>query len=433
MNDLTHHRSQIPASERETLVRSHLAKGGIFGALDVGTTKVACLIGRAESDHTIRVLGFGWQRGAGVRGGGITDIDAAERAIRAAVAQAEDMADHHLTKLTVNLSCGQPQSRLFHVQWPIGGRTVTANDLRQLVREGQNRARAEGREVIHCLPIDFLADETEGVRDPTGLHCDQLTARLHVLDAATGPLRNLETAIGRAELAIADFVAAPYAAGLASLVEDERELGATVIDMGGGTTSLAVFSEGQLLHSAQLPVGGVHVTADLARGLSCSLATAERLKTLYGNLQASPDDDLEMLPVPLVGEDDHQYQRVPRSMLVGIIKPRLEETFELLRDRLENAGLGPAAEGRIILTGGASQLIGARELAGKILNRQVRLGRPLGIRGLPEAASGPSFATAAGLLAYAAGDGRSIANLDFEPNSSPNLLDRILSFLRLTP
>ena len=430
MNDLAH-RITAPVTEREPVVRPRLTRGGIYGALDVGTTKVACLIGRSESDQTLRVLGFGWQRGQGVRGGGITDIDAAERAIRAAVAQAEDMADHHLTRLTVNLTCGQPQSRLFHVQWPIGGRAVSGHDLNQIVREGQSRARAEGREVIHSMPIDFAADETEGVRDPTGLHCDQLTARLHVLDAAQGPLRNLEPAIGRAELTIADYVSAPYAAGLATLVEDERELGATVIDMGGGTTSLAVFSEGQLLHTAQLPVGGVHVTADLARGLSTSVATAERLKTLYGNLQSSPDDDLEMLPVPLVGEEDHQYQRVPRSMLVGIIRPRLEETFELLRDRLEHAGLGPAGEGRVVLTGGASQLIGARELAAKILNRQVRLGRPLGIRGLPESATGPSFATATGLLAYAAGDGRSIAHLENDHNSSPGVLDRILSFLRL--
>jgi len=430
MNELSH-RLLTPPSEREPVARPRMTRGGIYGALDVGTTKVACLIGRAESDQTLRVLGFGWQRGQGVRGGGITDIEAAERAIRAAVAQAEDMADHHLSRITVNLSCGQPQSRLFHVQWPIGGRAVTAHDVRQIAREGQSRARAEGREVIHCMPIDFSADETEGARDPTGLHCGQLTARLHLLDAAQGPLRNLEAAIGRTELSIADHVSAPYAAGLATLVEDERELGATVIDMGGGTTSLAVFSEGHLLHTAQLPVGGVRVTADLAQGLSTSLANAERLKTLYGNLQSSPDDDLEMLPVPLVGEEDHQYQRVPRSMLVGIIKPRLEEIFELLRDRLEHAGLGPAADGRVVLTGGASQLIGVRELAARILNRQVRLGRPLGIRGLPEAATGPSFATATGLLAYAAGDGRSLVHLENDPKSSPGVLDRILSFLRL--
>jgi cell division protein FtsA len=433
MNDLAHRLTSPMNAAADAVARPRMNRGGIFGALDVGTTKIACLIGRAESDQTLRVLGFGWQRGQGVRGGGITDIEAAERAIRAAVAQAEDMADHHLSHLTVNLSCGQPQSRLYHVQWPIGGRTVTAADVRQMVREGQNRARAEGREVIHSLPIDFMADETEGVRDPTGLHCDQLTARLHVLDAATGPLRNLETAIGHADLTISDHVSAPYAAGLATLVEDERELGAIVIDMGGGTTSLAVFAEGQLLHTAQLPVGGVLVTADLARGLSTSLANAERLKTLYGNLQASPDDDQEMLPVPLVGEEEHQYQRVPRSMLVGIIRPRLEETFELLRDRLEQAGLGAAAEARVVLTGGGSQLIGVRELAGKILNRQVRLGRPLGVRGLPESASGPAFATAAGLLAYAAGDGRSIASSENDPNNSPGLLDRILNFLRMNP
>jgi len=432
MNDLAH-RITLPPIEHEPVVRPHLNRGGIFGALDIGTTKVVCLIGRPESDGTLRVLGFGWQKGEGVRGGGITDIEAAERAIRAAVAQAEDMADHHLSRLTVNLSCGQPQSRLFHVQWPIGGRAVTASDLRLLAREGHNRARAEGREVIHCVPIDFLADETEGVRDPTGLHCDQLTARLHVLDAAQGPLRNLETAVARTELEIADYVSAPFAAGLATLVPDERELGATVIDMGGGTTSLAVFCEGQLLHTAHLPMGGVRVTADLAHGLSTTLATAERLKTLYGNLQSSPDDDAEMLPVPLVGEEDHQYQRIPRSMLVGMIRPRLEEIFELMRDRLENAGLGPAAERRVVLTGGASQLIGVRELAARILNRQVRLGRPIGLRGLPEAAAGPSFATASGLLAYAAGDGRSIAQLENDPNSSPGLLDRILRFLRLHP
>ena len=430
MNDLAH-RIAVPAGEREPVGRPRLTRGGIFGALDVGTTKIACLIGRAESDHTLRVLGFGWQRGQGVRGGGITDIDAAERAIRAAVAQAEDMADHHLSRLTVNLSCGQPQSHLYQVQWPIGGRPVAASDLRQVVREGHLRARAEGREVIHCTPIDFLADETEGIRDPTGLHCDQLTARLHVLDASMGPLRNLETAVGRTELKIADYVSAPFAAGLAALVEDERELGATVIDMGGGTTSLAVFCEGQLLHTAHLAMGGVRVTADLAHGLSTTLATAERLKTLYGNLDGSPDDDSDMLPVPLVGEEEHNYQRVPRSMLVGILRPRLEEIFELMRDRLDQAGLGQAAERRVVLTGGASLLIGVRELAAKILNRQVRLGRPLGIRGLPEAACGASFATAAGLLAYAAGDGRTIADFENDHNSSPGLLDRILGFLRL--
>ena len=159
------------------------------------------------------------------------------------------------------------------------------------------------------------------------------------------------------------------AAGLATLVADERELGATVIDMGGGTTGMAVFGEGQLLHTAQLPVGGVHVTNDLARLLSTPVAHAERLKTLYGNAQSCPDDEREMLPVPLVGEEEHQIAKVPRSMVVNIIRPRLEETFEMVKERLDSSGLTRAAGTRVVLTGGACQLAGARELAGRILEQ----------------------------------------------------------------
>ena len=147
--------------------------------------------------------------------------------------------------------------------------------------------------------------------------------------------------MARCDLDIAELVSAPMAAGLATLVEDEKQLGATVLDMGGGTTGMAVFAEGQLLHTAQLPIGGVHVTNDIARILSTPVAHAERLKTLYGSAQSSPDDEREMLPVPLVGEEEHQIAKVPRSMVVNIIRPRLEETFEMVKERLDGSGLGP--------------------------------------------------------------------------------------------
>lgn len=173
-----------------------------------------------------------------------------------------------------------------------------------------------------------------------------------------------------------ELVSAPLAAGLATLVEDEKRIGATVIDMGGGTTSLAVFSEGQLLHTAQIPVGGWQVTNDLARVLSTPISHAERLKTLHGGALAAADDEREMLPVPLVGEDEDHIARVPRTMIVNIIRPRLEETFEMVRERLRDAGVTKEAGSRVVLTGGASQLIGARELAARVLERQVRLGRP---------------------------------------------------------
>jgi cell division protein FtsA len=429
MNDMSQRVLTPPPGSEETARPRH-GKAGPFGVLDIGTTKVACLIGRVETDGTLRALGFGWHRGRGVRGGSIVDLDEAERAIRACVGQAEDMADTRLRAVIVNLTCGQPESRLFNVQWPVGGRAVEEHDIRRVVNEGRYRASADGREVIHALPLTFAVDQTDHVADPRGLFCEELTARLHVIDASTTALRSLGACIARCDLDIGELVSAPMAAGLATLVDDERELGATVIDMGGGTTGMAVFAEGQLLHTAQLPVGGVHVTNDLARLLSTPVAHAERLKTLYGNTQSSPDDEREMLPVPLVGEEEHQIAKVPRSMVVNIIRPRLEETFEMVKERLDSSGLTRAAGTRVVLTGGACQLGGAREMAGRVLNKQVRLGRPIALRGLPDSASGPAFATAAGLLAWAAGEGRTMHDVDLDVERPTGFIRRIVNFLK---
>ena len=405
-------------------------RAGPFGVLDVGSTKVTCLIGRVDGDGKLRVLGVGMRQSRGVRAGGITDLDGAEQAVRGAVGDAEIQADHRLRSVVVNLTCGAPESRLFGVQWPVNGRAVTEADVRRVVQEGRARAATEGRENIHALPLGFAADGTLGVADPRGLHCDVLSARLHVVDAAATALRNLEATVLRCELYIAELVSAPLAAGLSSLVEDERQLGATVIDMGGGTTGIGVWSEGNLLHTAQLAVGGSHVTNDLARVLSTSVADAERLKTVYGNAEGSPDDEREILSVPLVGEEEHHVSKIPRSQLVDVIRPRLEETFELVRERLDGAGMAREVGTRVVLTGGASQLAGAREMAGRVLDRQVRLGRPLPLRGLADDLSGPGFATAAGLLNWAGGVGRTLADIDTSDDQAAGWIGRAVSFIR---
>ncbi|WP_428536817.1 cell division protein FtsA [Rhodopila sp.] len=405
-------------------------RSGAFGVVDIGTTKIACLIGRVESDGTLRVLGFGWQKGRGLASGDIIDLEAAEKAIRTCVGQAEDMADTRLRSVTVNLTCGQPQSRLFNVQWPVGGRAITEQDIRGVLNEGRARAEIDEREPIHVLPLNFAVDATDQVIDPRGLFCSTLNARLHVIDAAATALRTLESCINRCDLEIEDLVSAPMAAGLSSLVPEERELGAIIIDMGGGTTSMAVYADRQMMHTAQLPIGGLHVTKDLAIGLSTTLVHAERLKTLFGNVESSPDDDRELLPVPLVGEEDHQLAKVPRSMVVNIIRPRIEETFEYIKDRLDTSGLGRAAGNRVVLTGGACQLPGVRELAARMLSRQVRLGRPAALRGLPELASGPAFSTAAGLLSWAAGDGRAFQDINLDGEPRLGLFRRLVNFLK---
>jgi cell division protein FtsA len=196
-------------------------------------------------------------------------------------------------------------------------------------------------------------------------------------------------------------VVSPYASGLACLVEDEKELGVTVIDMGGGTTSIAVFMESQVVYVESMPIGGMHVTADIAKGLSTPVARAERLKTVYGSVMQAPGDTRELLKVPLVGEEDEESaNEIPKSLLVQIVQARVEETLEHVRSHLEASGFAKTAGRRVVLTGGASQLEGVRDLAELILDKQVRLGRPRMIRGLPDSMSGPAFATAVGLLRY---------------------------------
>jgi len=196
-------------------------------------------------------------------------------------------------------------------------------------------------------------------------------------------------------------VISPYASALSCLVDDEKDLGVTLVDMGGGTTTIAVFYDGQIVFGDSIPVGGGHVTNDVARGLSTPVVHAERMKILYGSAIPAQSDDNEIIDVPLVGEDNHNHpNHVPRSILTGIIRPRIEETFELVRERLETSGADRVSGRRLVLTGGASQLHGVPEMAGQVLEKQVRVGRPLRISGLAEATSGPAFSTCAGLLRY---------------------------------
>jgi cell division protein FtsA len=393
----------LPEAGGEPTLRWRAPRSGPFGVLDIGSTKVVCLIGQVAANGEIRVAGLGWKRAQGVKAGAIVDLDAAERMVRSAVAEAENRAEHRLQEVTVTLACGSPESRLFNLQWPIGGRAVSDHDIHRLIEEGARRAATEGRRIVHTLPLGFALDETEGVIDPRGLCCETLGLKLHVIDVALGALRNLTHTLGRADLSLEAGVAAPLAAGLGVLTPDERELGATVVDMGGGITAIGIFIEGQIIHAAQIPVGGQHVTGDIARLLSTSLDTAERLKTLYGNVEASPDDEREMLPVALAGEDPYAFEKIPRRHLIEIIRPRVEETLELVKDRLDASGLTRDGASRVVLTGGACQLPGLRELAARILGRPVRLGRPLPLAGVPEDRQGPGLAVAAGLLFWASG------------------------------
>ena len=432
MNDMPHRILTHDTGPAEP-ERGRPARTGTFGVLDIGTTKIACLIARVDSDGEIRVLGCDWRQGLGVRGGNIVDLPKAERAIRACVGQAENMADTVLNRVVVNMTCGQPESHVYNVKWsldaPEDGRPVTDRVVQEVVREGRQRSRTGGREPVHVMPLTFALDNTDHVIDPRGLWCSTLDARLHVLDVTSSSLRSLEACLRRCDLDIEAIISSPMAAGLSTLVDDEREIGCTIIDMGGGTTNVASFFENQLIHTAQIRLGGLHVTSDLAKGLSTPLSHAERLKTLWGNVETSPDDDRDLLPVPRVGEADHHLAKVPRSMVIKIIRARIEETFEQIRDKLAESGLSQATGNRIVLTGGACQLPGLPHLASRILGHEVRIGRPGPVRGMPEIFTGPAFATATGLLTWAAGEGGPFRDLEADP-ASAGWFQRLVNFIR---
>jgi cell division protein FtsA len=381
-----------------------VGRPGVFAALDVGSTKVACFVARNEASG-MRVIGIGHQISQGVRGGAVVNMEAAEQAIRAAVDTAERMAGETIRDVYVNLTCGHPTSHTVGVEVALAGHEIGERDIRRVLEQGAARSEPGERQVIHSIPVGYTIDGNRGIRDPRGMFGERLGVDMHVVTAASGPVRNLRLAVERCHLGIAGLAVSPYVAGLSTLVEDEIDLGVTFLEMGGGATSIAVFYDGSLVFTDSVPVGGVHVTNDIARGLSTPVAKAERLKNLYGSAIPSPSDEAEMLDVPLVGENDPESaNHIPRSLLVGIIQPRIEEIFEMVRGRLEQAGLDKAFGKRLVLSGGASQLQGVRELAARILDKQVRIGRPLRIAGLADATGGPAFSTSAGLLVWAAQD-----------------------------
>ncbi len=377
-----------------------------IAALDIGTNKITCLIvkpeGVRQSDQMLRAAGVGHQISRGVRAGVITDMDAAEVAIRTAVEQAERMAGVTISEVRLTLSAAQLLSHRISVEINVGGHEISERDLKQALQVALDRFEAPGRTAIHAVPINYAVDGERGVRDPRGLYAQTLGVDLHVVTSAAAPLRNLIYCVERCHLDVTGVVVESYASALAALTPDEADMGAICIDMGSGSTSVAVMRHSALSHIDVIPVGGGHITADLARGLSTPLASAERIKTLHGSSLACPDENREMIDVPQLGEDKgYNVVQTPRAMLSRIIAPRLEETFELVRDRLTAAGIDRVQHRRVVLVGGASQLVGAQDLAGRVLERQVRLGRPVRLSGAADAAQGPGFTATAGVIHHA--------------------------------
>lgn len=397
-------------SNRDGQDRSGPRRSTLVSVLDIGSTKMCCLIAQMRPHehsqalrgrtHSLEVLGIGHQRSMGIKSGVVANLDSAEQAIRNTVDAAERMAGVTIESLIVNVSCGRLTSETYTASVALSGQAITDTEIGRVLAAGRRHSVTDERSAVHALPIGYSLDDDQGIVDPRGMHGERLGVDIHMITGEAPPLRNLELCINRCHLSIEKMVVSPYASGLSVLVDDEAELGCAVIDFGGGTTTISVFNRGQFVHVDAIAVGGRHITTDIARGLSTSLECAERLKTMYGSALPSVSDDRDILSVAPIGEDEDTPNEIPRSSLTRIIRPRVEEILELVRDRLNASGFAGQVGRRMVLTGGASQLNGLGEAARRILARNVRIGRPLGIAGLPEAAKGPAFATAVGLLIY---------------------------------
>jgi len=383
----------------------------IVSVLDIGSSKVVALVARltpvepgealSGRTHSVEILGFGHQRSRGMKSGVVADLDAVEQAVRTTVDAAERQARVTVESLIVSLTAGRLASDTVSASIVHNGAPIGPKDIARVIAAGRRHSAAPGRSIVHSLPIAYSLDGAGGIADPTGMVGHKFGVDMHVVTAEQPPLRNLELAVNRCHLTVEAMVAAPYASALSVMVDDEAELGAAVIDLGAGTTTIAVFNRGAFVHVDAIAIGGHHVTTDIARGLSVRIEDAERLKTMYGSVLPGISDERDVLSVATIGDDEHSGPaQVPRSALSRIIKPRVEEILELVRDRLNASGYAHLFGRRLILTGGGSQMNGIVEAARRILARNVRLGRPLGVAGMPDAAKGPAFSAAVGLLIY---------------------------------
>ncbi|WP_292311629.1 cell division protein FtsA [Marivivens sp.] len=399
-------------------MRKAALQRGLIAILDVGTSKVACLVlrfdgpersrgedgvGSLAGQSSFRVIGAATTRSRGVRFGEVDAMQETERAIRTAVQAAQKMAGVRVDHVIACLSGARPRSYGLAGDVNVSGEVVSGEDIGRVLAACDMPDLGEGREVLHAQPINFNLDHRTGMSDPRGHAGNVLSTDMHLLSVDAVAMQNLFQCIRRCDLELAGIASSAYVSGISSLVEDEQELGAACIDMGGGSTGVSIFMKKHMIYADSVRMGGDHVTQDISMGLQVPHAIAERIKTFYGGVVATGMDDREQIEI---GGDTGDWERdrrtVSRAELIGIMRPRVEEILEEARARLDAAGFEYLPSQQIVLTGGASQIPGLDGLASRILGQQVRLGRPLRVQGLPQAATGPAFAAAVGLTLFAA-------------------------------
>lgn len=372
----------------------------IIVGLDVGTTKVTAIVAEVVDDRDIFVIGVGHAPSRGLKKGVVVNIDQTTRSICQAMREAEKMADVVVDFVHVGVAGAHIQSFNSKGVVAIGGedRSIAESDVGRAIEAARTIVIPPNREIIHILPRHYTVDEEHGIKDPIGMSGMRLEVDCHIVTGAVTSVQNLMRACERAQFDVASIVLEPVASAEAVLTDDEKELGVCLVDIGGGTTDVAIFNQGSILHSAVIPVGGNHVTNDVAVGLRTTTARAEELKVKYGSSRPEMVDVTRTMEVVNAGGEESRT--VPVSSLVEIIEPRMEEMFGFVKNEIVRSGCYDFLPGGVVVTGGASMLKGTLETAQDVLGLNVRLGKPHRVKGLAEKVDSPIFATGLGLIRY---------------------------------
>jgi cell division protein FtsA len=366
--------------------------------LDIGTSKVVAIVGEVQSDGSLEVIGIGSHPSRGLKKGVVVNIESTVQSIQRAVEEAELMAGCEIHSVYTGIAGSHVRSLNSHGIVAIRDKEVTEADVLKVIDAARAVAIPADQKILHVLPQEYVIDSQEGIRDPIGMSGVRLEARVHIVTGADSAAQNIIKCVERCGLQVEDVVLEQLASSYAVLTDDEKDLGVCIVDVGGGTTDIAVFSQGAIRHTAVIPIAGDQVTNDIAVSMRTPTQYAEDIKIRYAcalSQLANPDETIE---VPSVG--DRPSRRLARQTLAEVVQPRYEELYTLIRDELRRSGFEEVIAAGVVLTGGSAKMEGAVELAEEVFHMPVRLGVPQYVKGLNDVVSNPIHATGVGLLLF---------------------------------
>jgi cell division protein FtsA len=381
-----------------------MSKNSYIVGLDIGTKKVAAIIGEITEDRKVEVIGIGTAESKGLRKGVVVNLEATTSAIKKAQEEAELMAGVEIDSAFVGISGAHIKSFNSRGVIAVSGknREITREDIRRVVDQSKAVSIPPDRDIIHVIPQEFVVDEQDGIKAPLGMSGIKLEVNVHIITSAITSVQNLKTCVERAEIEIEQIVLNQIATASAVLTHDEKELGVGLIDIGAGTTEVAIFERGSLWYTSIIPIGGDNFTNDIAVGLRTPIPEAEKIKKKFGCVSVPTVDEQETIEVPSVGKA-RKPRVLSRQILSDIIQPRAEEIFRLVDGDIKRMGYEKSLNSGIVITGGTALLEGLEEVAEEIFDLPVRRGDPAGVSGLIDRVSTPDYATAVGLILYGFG------------------------------